>query len=55
MMSQMTPVRYLWLLPRVRRHWLYSPWLVDRWLEELAIECDEDQWERLRRVLGWTH
>lgn len=56
----MTSARLHWLryaqgaaarLFRLRRFWLYNPWTVDRWLEELAVECDEDQWARARRVL----
>ncbi len=47
----MTPARFHWLVTRLRRFYLYNPWAVDRWLKELAVEADEEQWARARRVL----
>ena len=47
----MTAERFHWLMSRLRRFYLYSPWLVDRWLEELAVESDEQQWARAGRLL----
>lgn len=49
----MTAARFHWLLFRLRHFYLHNPWAVDRWLEELAVEADDEQWARARRVLPW--
>ncbi len=47
----MTPARFHFLVTRLRRFYLYNPWAVDRWLEELAVEADDEQWARAGRLL----
>lgn len=47
----MMPARFHWLITRLRRFYRYNPWTVDRWLEELAIECNDEQWARAGRLL----